>query len=134
VAAMREKAEQGAKVELLLGDPEGEHVAERGSDEGIGGAMASKVHNVMAFYKDLHGLETVGAYYHDTTLYNSIYRFDDEMLVNTHLYGTPAAYAPVLHLRRLSGGELFDNYVSSFNRVVSKSRAIWPEDWGVRRS
>jgi hypothetical protein len=51
------------------------------------------------------------------------------MLVNTHLYGTPAAYAPVLHLRRLGGGgELFDNYLASFNRVISRSRAVWPED------
>jgi hypothetical protein len=28
---------------------------------------------------------------HDTPLYNSIYRFDDELLVNTHVYGLLAA-------------------------------------------
>ena len=67
-------------------------------------------------------------YFHATTLYNSIYRFDDEMLVNTHLFGTPAAYAPILHLRRLAGGEVFDNYTASFNQVLSRSRAVWPED------
>ena len=37
---------------------------------------------------------------HGTTLYNSIYRVDDEMLVNTHVYGVNAYAAPVLHLRR----------------------------------
>ena len=58
-------------------------------DEGIGGAMASKIHNVLAFYKDLRGLDNAIVNYHDTILYNSIYRFDDEMLVNTHLFGTP---------------------------------------------
>ncbi|MEU7875155.1 XRE family transcriptional regulator [Dactylosporangium sp. NPDC049140] len=128
VETLRLKAAGGAKVEILLGDPASSHVAQRGADEGIGGAMASKVHNVLAFYKELRGEDNAAIYFHDTTLYNSIYRFDDEMLVNTHLYGTPAAYAPVLHLRRLPGGEIFDNYVASFNRVLSHAQAVWPED------
>jgi hypothetical protein len=53
---------------------------------------------------------------HRTTLYNSIYRFDGEMLVNTHVYGAPAAHSPVLHLQDRSGG-LFDHYAASFERV-----------------
>lgn len=127
VPTLREKALAGVQVELLFGDPEGKHIAERGEDEGIGAAMSSKILNALAFYKDLRGLDTVGIYYHDTILYNSIYRFDDEMLVNTHLYGTPAAYAPVLHLRRIGGGELFDNYIASFNQALRMRRAVWPE-------
>jgi hypothetical protein len=27
----------------------------------------------------------------------------------------------------LSGGELFDNYTASFNQVLSRSHAVWPE-------
>lgn len=127
VPTLRAKAAAGTKVQVLLGDPDSPHIAERGADEGIGGAMAGKVHNVLAFYKDLRGLEYANVSFHATTLYNSIYRFDDEMLVNTHLFGTPAAYAPILHLRRLSGGELFDNYTASFNQVLSRSHAVWPE-------
>lgn len=127
IATLREKALAGAQVELLFGDPEGEHISERGDAEGIGPAMSNKILNALAFYKDLRDLENVGIYFHDTILYNSIYRFDDEMLVNTHLYGTPAAYAPVLHLRRLGGGDLFDSYVASFSRVLGTKRAVWPE-------
>lgn len=127
VSTLREKAESGVQVEILLGDPDGDRVAERGADEGIGGAMASKVHNVLAFYKELRAVDNVAVHFHNTTLYNSIYRFDDEMLVNTHLYGTPAAYAPVWHLRRLAGGDLFENYTASFNKVVARSKAVWPE-------
>jgi hypothetical protein len=129
VTTLKAKAEAGAKVEILLGDPDGDQVATRGADEGIGSAMSSKVRNVLTYYEDLRDVENVAVYFHNTILYNSIYRFDDEMLVNTHLYGTPAAYAPVLHLRRLAGGEIFENYTASFNRVLSKSRAVWPEQW-----
>ena len=39
-------------------------------------------------------------------LYNSIYVADDQVLVNTHVYGAPAAQAPVWHLHKLAGGEL----------------------------
>ncbi|MCK1808380.1 MULTISPECIES: hypothetical protein [unclassified Micromonospora] len=126
VPTLREKALAGSQVELLFGDPEGKHIAERGDDEGIGVAMSTKILNALAFYKDLRDLGTVGIYYHDTILYNSIYRFDDEMLVNTHLYGTPAAYARSCTLRRLGGTDLFDSYVASFNRVLGKKRAVWP--------
>jgi transcriptional regulator with XRE-family HTH domain len=129
ISTLTKKALAGAKIQILLGDPESKHVAQRGIDEGIGNAMPSKIQNVLAYYNELRDLENVAVYYHDTVLYNSIYRFDDEMLVNAHLFGTAAAYAPVLHLRRLAGGELFDSYTASFNQVISHARAVWPDGW-----
>jgi hypothetical protein len=36
-------------------------------------------------------------------LYNSICRFDDEMLMNVHAYGILAAIPPVMHLRWVDG-------------------------------
>jgi transcriptional regulator with XRE-family HTH domain len=125
IPILRAKAEAGARVELLLGDPKSDAVAQRGAEEGIGGAMASKVHNVLAFYDQLRGVAGVYARFHSTPLYASIYRFDDEMLVNVHAYGFPAAHCPVLHLRRLSGGELFDTYADSFDRVWSSGNPVW---------
>ncbi|MGA3563802.1 hypothetical protein [Melissospora conviva] len=50
------------------------------------------------------------------------------MLVNTHVYGFPAPHTPVMYLRRLSGGDLFDTYADSFDRVMSTSRSPWPAD------
>jgi hypothetical protein len=123
-----EKADAGAQVDVLLGDPESEHVAQRGADEGIGDSMAAKIRNTLKFYEPMRGHPSACVSYHDTILYNSIYRFDDEMLVNTHLYGHHAAHAPILHLRRLAGGDLFDMYTSSFQRVRAKSWATWPDE------
>lgn len=125
IRTLRAKAEAGATVRILLGDPESEAVAARGAEEGIGDAMAGKVRNVLAFYNQLRDVEKVSARFHSTTLYNSVYRFDDEMLVNTHAYGFPAAHAPVLHLRRLSAGELFGTYADSVDRVWSSGRPVW---------
>jgi hypothetical protein len=72
-------------------------------------------------YRPLIGCEGVGVHLHDTTLYNSIYRFDEEMLVNAHLYATNAYAAPVLHLRHLAGGQIFENYAKSFEAVWRNS-------------
>ena len=130
VAALKSKAQAGAQVRILLGKPTSLAVAQRGADESIGDAMASKIFNVLAFYSKLRGVEGVEIRFHDTTLYNSIYRFDDEMLVNTHVYGVPAAHAPVLHLRRLSGGELFETYAASFDHVHASADTTWPDEGG----
>lgn len=125
IPALREKAQNGARVEILLGDPESPEVARRGAEEGIGDSMAGKVRNVLAFYQRLRDVPGVTIHVHRTTLYNSIYRFDDEMLVNTHVFGFPAAHAPAMHLRRISGGDLFDTYAESFERVWSTSVPAW---------
>jgi hypothetical protein len=53
-----------------------------------------------------------------------IYRFDDAMLVNSHVYGLTAAQAPVLHLRRLDGGVLFDTYLNSFQAAWDTGRPL----------
>jgi hypothetical protein len=64
--------------------------------------------------------------YHATTLYNSIFRFDEQMIVNAHVYGVPGAHAPALHLRKLGAGDLFNTYAKSFTDVWALSKpATW---------
>jgi len=46
------------------------------------------------------------------------------MLVNGHLYGVGAYLAPLTHLQRLPGGELFDTYAESVERVWETARPI----------
>ena len=113
----RAKAQQGVRVRILLGDPSSEHVAQRGDDEGVGDAMAAKIKNALVMYAPLRGVEGIEFRLHDTILYNSLYRADGQLLVNTHIYGFTAAQAPVLHLRRTEDGSMVANYLDSFDRV-----------------
>ncbi|WP_344447257.1 helix-turn-helix transcriptional regulator, partial [Kitasatospora nipponensis] len=73
---IREKAQAGVPVRLMLGDPDSVCVAQRGQDEGIGAAMASKIRNALANYAPLFGVPGVEFRLHATTLYNSLYRAD----------------------------------------------------------
>jgi hypothetical protein len=102
-----------------LGDDErpGAHV-QADQPQGLGGGGDPQMH-----YRPLLGVPGVEINVHQTTLYNSIYRFDDEMLVNAHVWGVNAYNAPLLHLRRLGGG-LFDAYAASFEAVWETSQPV----------
>lgn len=113
----RNKAEAGASVRILLGDPDSESVAQRGADEDIDEGMAARIRNALVLYRPLREVDGVEFRLHDTILYNSIYWADDQLLVNTHIYSLPASQAPVLHLRRVAGGDMVATYLDSFERV-----------------
>jgi hypothetical protein len=111
------KATDGVQFRFLLGDPKCAQVRQRGLDEGIGSAISAKIANTRHNYRELMSAAGVKFRQHGTVLYNSIYRADDEMLVNTHLFGAPAHMTPLLHLRRVPGAEFFSGYQDSFERV-----------------
>lgn len=114
---LADRARAGVRVRLLIGDPDSPAVAQRGEDEGIGRvAIGAKIRNVLALF---HPLTEAGAEIrlHSTVLYNSMYRADDDLLVNVHILGYVAACAPVLHLRRISGGALVSTYLESFESI-----------------
>jgi transcriptional regulator with XRE-family HTH domain len=118
---LADKGRAGITVRIALGDPESPPVAERGKEEGIGDAMPAKIRNALALYSPLHGVENVEIRLHRTVLYNSIYRSDDQLLVNQHVYGIPAAHSPVLALRKSANGEMARTYLGAFERVWAEA-------------
>lgn len=124
---LRRKANAGVKVRFLLGDPAAEPVAQRGADEGIDDAMSVRIRNALVLHRPLRDVDGIQFRLHRTVLYNSIYRADDQVLVNTHIYSFPASQAPVLHLRRLADADMASTYLESFERVWDTASAI---EWG----
>lgn len=124
VRILRDKAAAGVTIRILLGDPDCDNVALRGAEEGIADAVAAKIRNVIVLYRLLLDTPTVEIRLHDTVLYNSIYRADDQMLVNAHVYGAAAAQAPVFHLRRHGDGDLVNTYAESFERIWNAGKSL----------
>lgn len=114
---LADKAGRGTRVRLLLGDPASEAVRRRGVEEGIGADLAARIRLSLAGLRTALAVSEVELRLHDTTLYCSTYRFDEDIFVNTHVLGSPAAHAPVLHLQRNVGGRLFEQYMDSFEKV-----------------
>ncbi len=122
--ALIRKGEHGVRVRLIVGDPTSDAVALRGAEEGVFDGVAARVRLSLTHLQDAIGRPGVEIRLHSTALYNSIFRFDETLLVNTHVYGAPASQSPVLHIQRVPGGRLFDHYLSSFDKVWSRSAPL----------
>ena len=68
---------------------------------------------------------------HDTTLYNSLFRYDKQLLVNPHIYVHPASANPVFHLQRADSNGWFDSYAESFEAVWAEARLWAPGQEGT---
>jgi hypothetical protein len=121
---LRSKAAAGCRIRVTLGDPESDQVRLRGIEEQFGHGIESRCRLALMHYRPLLDVTGIEINVHQTMLYSSIYRFDDELLANTHVWGVSAYLAPVLHLRRLPGGSLFDTYAQSFDAVWATSRPV----------
>ncbi len=119
-----DRASRGVRVRIALGDPDCAAVAQRGKEEGIGDAMPSKVRNALTLYRPLMASKNVNIRLHQTVLYNSIYRADEQLFVNQHAYGIPAAHAPVFRFCKSQSGDMTTAYFDSFARAWSGSRAM----------
>lgn len=110
-------AKRGVQVRLCFGDPASEAVSVRDQEEGIGDTLAAKIRSALTYYRPVADVEGCEVRLHSTTLYASLFRYDDEILVNPHAYGEPGSANPVLHLRRIDGGSVADHYLASLERV-----------------
>jgi Domain of unknown function (DUF5919) len=118
VASMlTEAADRGVQVRLCFGDPASDAVATRDREEGISGTLAAKIRSALTYYRPLLDVGKCEIRLHATTLYASLFRYDDQIIVNPHAFGEPASANPAFHFRRLDGGQVADHYVSSFARV-----------------
>ncbi|WP_143043837.1 hypothetical protein [Nonomuraea jiangxiensis] len=79
--------------------------------------MAARTKNALVLYGQLASVNNVEIRTHQTVLYNSIYRADDDLLINTHAYGTPAAQAPVIHLRAHGPSAAAATYLGSLEDI-----------------
>jgi lambda repressor-like predicted transcriptional regulator len=118
IRLLADQARTGVRVRVLLGDPDAPAVAARGIDEAIGSTvMAARIRNALNLYRPLMSTDNVEIRLHQTVLYNSIYRSDADLLVNSHAYGTPAAQAPVFHLHAMKQDSSAATYLGSFEHV-----------------
>lgn len=121
IPMLRAKAEAGARVRMMFGDPDGRQLASRDAENEIGGGVGGRVAAVLSYYRPFTDLFDIRL--HDTPLYASIYRFDDEMIVNIHVYGILAAYTPTMRIRRVDGA-YFQTFLESYEKIWASARPL----------
>ena len=121
---LAERSAAGVGVRVCLGDPASEAVRLRGIEEGIGEAMAGRCRLAISYAAPLASTVPGAMRLTQTTLYASIFRFDDEVLANFHLFGNPAAASPVLHLRRRRDTGIAASVQRSFEAVWAQAEPL----------
>jgi hypothetical protein len=121
---LAEKARQGVRVRLLFGDPSSDAVKLRGQEEGIDDLLAARCRLTWNYCEPLLRQPGVEARSHGCTLYNSIFRFDDTVLVNAHSFGAAASHSVVMHLQKVAGGRLFAHYMSGFETTWDNASPV----------
>ncbi|QDY78709.1 XRE family transcriptional regulator [Streptomyces qinzhouensis] len=124
---LRERAADGCTVRIAIGDPESENVQQRGREEQFGHGIETRCSLALMHYRPLRQVPGIEIRTHGTTLYNSLYRADDQLLVNAHVWGVNAYAAPIWHLRRSGAGGTFHTYAQSFDAVWSTATPV-PEE------
>ncbi|GAA1874314.1 DUF5919 domain-containing protein [Myceligenerans crystallogenes] len=130
IGLLRAKARDGVRVRIALGDPDSPEARLRGEEEQLYEAIPARIAMAIAYYRPLFDQAGIEFRLHRTTLYNSIFVFDDQMLINQHIYGTYGYIAPILHLQRKPGNDMFDTYARSFERVWDAGYAPSAETGG----
>lgn len=119
------RADAGVRVRLLFGDPASAAVALRGQEEGIGDSLAGRCRLTWAYLTPLLAAHPqIEARMHSSTLYASLFRFDNTLYANTHLLGFPAGKNPILQIEWVKGGMLFANYMESFEHTWQRGQPL----------
>jgi transcriptional regulator with XRE-family HTH domain len=111
------KMARGVSVRLCLGDPDSEAVLLRGQEEGVDGSLAVRCRLAIGYAQSIRHVDPQAIRLSDATLYATILRFDDDVLLNTHLWGNPASDSPVFHFRQEQAHGIAASAISSFERV-----------------
>ncbi|WP_328474510.1 XRE family transcriptional regulator [Streptomyces sp. NBC_00448] len=124
---LSERAAEGCTVRIAVGDPDSDNVQARGQEERFGHGIESRCRLALMHYKPLADTPGIEVRTHGATLYNSLYRADDQQLVNAHVWGVNAYAPPVWHLRRHQESGMFDTYADSFDAVWATATPVREE-------
>jgi transcriptional regulator with XRE-family HTH domain len=116
--------ERGVVVRFIIGDPDSAVVAQRGAEEQIGTTLAGRCQMTLALLQPLVGTAALQIRTHSTPLYTSMFRADDTLIANPHLYGAPASDNPAIVIRRHDAPELWHDHQAAFERVWDTGRPI----------
>src|SRR6266540_5860279 len=120
---LRGKAAAGGTVRIAMVDPGARELAERDAEEGLDIGLIARVRTSLHYFTEgLGDCEGIELRTYAAPLYNSLFRFDEEMFVTPHLYATPGSRAPLLHLRRLGNDGIFDGFTGHFEAIWASAK------------
>jgi hypothetical protein len=120
---LRRKAEGGCRIRFLLGDPDSEVTRNREVVEAVPLTVSTRIRITLDELAKLGNVPGVEARYSDDHVAMSVFIFDDEMLMTTHLAHLVGHDSPMLHIQRMQDGGLYDRYAYHVAELWRSSRS-----------
>ncbi len=111
------KCRNGTRVRLAFADPDCAHVAERDALEQMNGTLAGRIRNALSMLGALADTSGCEIGLHSVHLYNSVFRFDDQMIVTPYLVRARGYQHTALHLRKLSPHGMFSSFADQVEQI-----------------
>ncbi|WP_409237331.1 XRE family transcriptional regulator [Streptomyces sp. PA5.6] len=126
---LRRKVKDGVRVRFLLGDPDGEVTRQREAIEDVALTVSTRIHMTLEELKrlgNLDGLEVHFSAPEDAVNHVSlsVFRFDEQELVTPHLARLVGHDSPLMHLRQVEEGGMFDRFSEHAEELWSRSRPV----------
>lgn len=121
---LTESAGRGVQVRFLVGDPHGDNMTLRGEEEGIGESVKARSHNSVELLRPYTTTPGFAVRTHETTLYSSIFRVDNDVIINFHIYGSPGRDNPVMIFSRQQEPRLWATFERAFTRVWDDAQPL----------
>jgi transcriptional regulator with XRE-family HTH domain len=126
---LRRKLEAGASVRFLLGDPDSPVTRQREAIERAPLTVSSRIGVTFDQLVRLRAeAPAVQARYSDRHIAMSVFAFDNDALVCTHLADMLGHDSPTLHLRRRGEDGLYDRYRAHAEHLWAAGREVWTDD------
>ena len=104
---LRAKAEAGAKVKFLLGDPESEITRRREVIEAVPLTVSSRIAISVSELTPLRDIPDIEVRFTDRHISLSVWIFDEDMIASTHLAANVGHDSPTYRLHRSGDAGLF---------------------------
>ena len=122
VALLASQALAGARVRVLLADPDG---SVAGRDSAAGSVLlAERCRIAVSHVRPLLAVPGVEVRLHDEALHAEVIRGDSELLVTHYVTGRVAQRCPVLHLNAQPGSPVARAYLDSIDHVAMRTRPL----------
>ncbi|WP_018654540.1 DUF5919 domain-containing protein [Actinomadura flavalba] len=119
---LRRKAERGCRIRFLLGDPASEITRRREEREGVPLTIGTRINITLDELGKMGETEGIDVRFSDDHIAMSVFIFDEDMLMSTHLANLVGHDSPVLHLRRTQSDGLYDRYAHHVTELWNGGR------------
>ncbi len=121
---LRRKAEGGCRVRFLTGDPDSEVTRRREQLEDVPLTVSTRIRITLDELAKLGAVPGIEARFSDEHLAMSVFVFDDQMLMSTHLAHLVGHDSPLFHIQRLTEGGLYDRYAYHVAELWKNGRPV----------